>query len=340
MDSNQVVIIGAGVAGISLAYHLAKLGIKAVILEKEATAANHASGKNAGMIRQLYRNPQLTQWATKSIADMPANLKEQFFIQTGSIVVGRMIPDHHQDIFIQDQNSVRCKTDGLLDSGPFVQALLALAKSKGANCHFNQQVIEIKKSDVTWEIKTQNNVYKTSCLVNASGAWVNAIAGLPNKIAVQAYARHLAIIEGFPEGYMPASDCGFYWDENESWYLRKWDKTSRLVSICDQVACDVEVLPNSEEIKEKMANTLLKHLPEVANNLKIRNFWHCYRTYTEDRLPVIGKDINDDSFFWLSGFGGFGMSTAYAASEDAARLISGKICPALESFSPSRCNIY
>ncbi|MCB0346448.1 MAG: FAD-binding oxidoreductase, partial [Bdellovibrionales bacterium] len=62
----EVVIIGAGILGISLAYHLARRGRTVVVLERESTYGAHASGKTAGMFRQLYRNPQLTEWAKRS----------------------------------------------------------------------------------------------------------------------------------------------------------------------------------------------------------------------------------------------------------------------------------
>lgn len=337
---NDVAIVGAGVLGVSLAYHLSRAGLSCVIVEKEATAAAHASGKNAGMIRQLYRNPQLTEWAARSIADMPVNLKELYFIQTGSLIVGRNVPDHHCDLFKQEQNAVRCQTDGLLDSGSYVQALLVLAKTKGTKCFFKHQVESIEKSNF-WKITCSNKVtFQAQILVNASGAWLNDIANLPTKLKAKAYARHLAIVEGFPADYMPASDCGFYWDESEAWYVRKWGQTTRLVSVCDQVACDPESMPNSGEIKELIAKTLIRNLPEISNNLRIGNFWHCYRTYCEDRLPIIGPDLCDNSFFWLSGFGGFGMSTSYAATQDAARLILEKVCPNIENFSPARCTEY
>lgn len=335
MESSEVIIIGAGITGVSLAYHLANLGIKATIIEKEAVAASHASGKNAGMIRQLYRNPQLTEWAKTTINEIP--LKEKFFIQTGSLIVGREVPAHHQELFKQENNTVRTKTDGLLDSGSFVQALASLAKNMGAKCYFNTEVERVEKINNSWVVSARNKKFSAEILVNAAGAWTSKLLGLPNKLNTQAYIRHLAVVEGFPENYMPASDCGFYWDENESWYLRLWDKNSKLVSICDELASNPDTYSTSIDIKEKIANTLIKHLPKIASNLSIGKYWHCYRTYTVDRLPVLGSDINDNTLFWLSGFGGFGMSTAYAATKDLARLISGKQCPNLKSFDPSRC---
>lgn len=338
MESTEVVIIGAGVTGVSLAYHLANLGIKSTILEREHVAAAHASGKNAGMIRQLYRNAQLTEWAAKTILEMP--LKEKFFVQTGSVIVGREVPDHHQELFTQESNAVRCNTDGLLDSGSFVQALLIEAKNVGVKSYFNHEVEIVEKTNKSWKIYCKNKkIFKAEFLVNATGAWSNQAQGLPNIIETKAYARHLAVVDGFADNYMPAKDCGFYWDEEESWYMRIWDKNSRLVSICDENACCPDHTPNSINITETIAKTLIKKIPEQANNLRIKSFWHCYRTYTEDRLPVIGPDYSDISLFWLSGFGGFGMSTAYAATKDLARLIAGKQCQSLENFTPSRCTI-
>ena len=79
MNSSEVGIIGAGTLGVSLAFHLRNLGISCTVFDKEPTAACHASGKNAGMIRQLYHHSQLTSWANKFVTDIPQELKKNFF---------------------------------------------------------------------------------------------------------------------------------------------------------------------------------------------------------------------------------------------------------------------
>src|SRR5512144_3259854 len=52
-DTADVIIIGAGVQGASLAFHLAQRGIKAIVLEKRFIAAG-ATGRSSGLVRMHY----------------------------------------------------------------------------------------------------------------------------------------------------------------------------------------------------------------------------------------------------------------------------------------------
>ena len=85
-QKSDILIIGGGVLGISLAYHLSNYDLSVILLEKEHSTCTHASAKNAGMIRQLYREPTLTHWAEESIRTWPEELKKRCFKETGRCV--------------------------------------------------------------------------------------------------------------------------------------------------------------------------------------------------------------------------------------------------------------
>ena len=56
--SGATVIIGAGFAGIATAYHLARRNVRdIVVLEREEGPGMHASGRNAGLLRQSSSDP-------------------------------------------------------------------------------------------------------------------------------------------------------------------------------------------------------------------------------------------------------------------------------------------
>ena len=58
--------------------------------------------------------------------------------------------------------------------------------------------------------------------------------------------------------------------------------------------------------------------------------WAGLRTFTPDRVLVIGPDLREPSFFWIAGQGGYGFQTSPAASALVADLIAGR-APALDS---------
>ena len=51
--------------------------------------------------------------------------------------------------------------------------------------------------------------------------------------------------------------------------------------------------------------------------------WAGLRTFSPDRVLVIGADAADPTFFWLAGQGGYGFQSSPAASQLAADLIIG-----------------
>ena len=67
MTKVETLIIGGGVAGLSTAYFLGQSGERSVlVLEQEKSLGGHASGRNAGMLRQALSDPVLAQLAVKS----------------------------------------------------------------------------------------------------------------------------------------------------------------------------------------------------------------------------------------------------------------------------------
>ncbi len=66
--SAQVVIIGGGVTGASIAYHLAAVGVRDVLLLERKFLASGGTGRSVGIVRQLYPTPETSQMVVRSLA--------------------------------------------------------------------------------------------------------------------------------------------------------------------------------------------------------------------------------------------------------------------------------
>ena len=93
MNSLRYVIIGAGFAGAATAYHLARRGVKDIlILEQESQAGFHSSGRNAAMARQVLPEPAMAALAREGAAFMrslPADWPTPPILQqNGSLLLG------------------------------------------------------------------------------------------------------------------------------------------------------------------------------------------------------------------------------------------------------------
>lgn len=350
----EVVIIGAGILGISCAYHLASRGRSVLVLEREPTYGAHASGKTAGMFRQLYRNPQLTEWAMRSRESWPERALDVGFSQTGSVIVGREVPEHHQDLFLQCSVDARYEggiksvpavytaSDGLVSPKPFLDALYSACDETKIHFSFSTRCTELKQKDGIWKVTcSDGSKFETPNVVNCAGAWLNDFLR-PNcrelVVSAEAYARHLFVVSGFDNPSSPLNEVGFYWEENADWYVRRWSKSAGLVSVCDLLACDPDSFKPNPSVVDQVYEKITRSLPEL-NKIDLDSAWHCFRTYTDDKLPIWGADPNAPGLFWLAAFGGFGISTGFAAAQDAARAICGESTKVPLSFSPQRVQL-
>ncbi|MDD2943710.1 MAG: FAD-dependent oxidoreductase, partial [bacterium] len=343
-----VIIIGGGVLGVSLAYHLSQRSVRSVLLEKEPSYGHHASGRNAGMMRQLYRNPQLTEWARRSIRSWPDKIRRKAFTQTGSTILGRKPCEHHPELFRETAAIVRGKniggvltsSDGLLDPHPLLSGLLAESRSYCSE-HYRHEVISLSKTSADWTVECRNgDKFTAPWVVNATGAWINKI--LKNNypqlsLKTAPFARHLFVVDGWKTNkYLSEEEGGYFWDETGGWYMRRWTPTARLFSVCDMQQMTPENYQPDEQLELTLAKLLCDLFPHEAQDLRIGSSWHCFRTYTADQLPVWGKDTDCPGFFWLAAFGGYGMSTSFAAAEDAAEVIAADRNILYSEFCPSR----
>ncbi|HMO16599.1 MAG TPA: FAD-dependent oxidoreductase [Oligoflexia bacterium] len=351
----DVIIAGAGVLGVSLAYHLSlkKPSLRILVIEKEKMVAVHASGRNAGMIRHLYRHPRLTEWALRSSKSWPTDLKSEVFKKTGSVITGRKIPNHGQGLFSEGKMKFSNSTelysyvfspeDGLIDSWKLVQGLKKRAESFGVDFYHGAEIHKVKKSKNKYEatLLTGENFFG-NCFVNSLGAW--ASKGMEENllyyVPLKAYARYLYLCRtndrelNFGE-FLPAS-FGFFWDEVNEWYCRKWSENEWLFSVCETIPADPDLYSPNESGIHVLTKRLETILPDVLNSLSLVSCWHCFRTYAPDLLPVWGEHLEFSGYFFLSAFGGFGMSTSFAAAEDAACYILGEEVSVCSDFLPER----
>src|SRR3989338_5846829 len=89
----DTVIIGAGFAGLSTAYHLSKRGWKSVlVIEQDKKLGGHSSGRNAGMIRQAVEDPVLARLAIegrKRLSREAGRWKGVSFQSNGSLLLAK-----------------------------------------------------------------------------------------------------------------------------------------------------------------------------------------------------------------------------------------------------------
>jgi glycine cleavage system T protein len=208
----QAVIIGGGVGGASIAYHLTQMGWKDIVVIERHELTSGSTFHSAGLVGQLRTSSSLTKMMRYS-TDLYRNLKELTGVDPGWDEVGSLriassdarleelkrvvgyskafgmpleiiSPKECLDLFPlmsldEVKGGVYLPTDGQIDPIGLTNALAAGAKSRGAKFILNRRVIGITVSNnEVKEVVTDQGVIKTEVVINAAGLWGNDIANM------------------------------------------------------------------------------------------------------------------------------------------------------------------
>ena len=361
------VIAGAGFAGAATAYHLARAGVRSLLLlEQESMPGFHSSGRNAAMLRQCVSEPDLTRLARAGAAfihQQPGDWPEPVpFKQNGSLLLGSgsgwdklqrdaeigrqagvagielWTPErakHHMPVLKQAEfdGALWCGTDGIVDIHALLSGYLKFAAGKGAEIRYNCALQGVRRVSGHLEVATNTGVVEAKVLVNASGAWANVVAQLfgARELPLKPCRRHLFISP--PLDWVDRS-WPFVWDVSHEIYFRP-EGEGLLLCACDQTELAPGDPPVDESVKEMLAEKIDRFMPALGA-VSISKSWAGIRTLTPDGRFVIGWDPQVENFFWVAGLGGHGMTTSAAVGDLAARLLIDGPGNRSAPFAPER----
>jgi glycine/D-amino acid oxidase-like deaminating enzyme len=348
----QVVVIGAGFAGASTAFHLACAGVhEIVVCEAEATTGYHASGRNAALCRQLVEDElitDLTMEGASFLTHPPEGFSSRPLLRAGgSLLLSNRAPTL-EDLLARAQRrgvaheavgmdwilrrwprlaglpalgGVFCAKDGVIDTHGLLQAFLGGARARGAQVDLNCAVKAFRKGrDGGVLVDTTRGTIQASVVVNAAGAWVGEIGRLAGSadIVFTPMHRHLHRTERVPNLDRSLPYVWFL-DPDDEFYVRVEDD-GFLFSACDSTPAlpgDARVLPEAELHLERK----LKRLTPWLCEFRITRSWACLRTFSPDGRPFVGWDHKVPWLFWVAGLGGHGATSSAAVGRVASDLI-------------------
>jgi D-arginine dehydrogenase len=363
----DVVVIGAGIAGASVAAELARTHRVAVI-EREGFPGYHSTGRSAALFSEIYGNSIVRALSRASrdffYAPPPGFSTTPLVKPRGALYIARpdqaakleqfaANPDVHAAI-TRITPGEACRACPILrpeyvhaalleadaadvDVDALHQGYLRAFRAAGGTLITDTEVQRLSHTFGAWCIGTRGAAYSARIVVNAAGAWADSIAttagGTP--LGIQP-CRRTAVLVDAPSRLSPDT-WPMVIDVEETFYIKP-DAGLLLISPADEtpvVPCDVQ--------PEELDIALAIDRVEQATTLKIshiRKRWAGLRSFAPDRSPVIGFDPLLPRFFWLAGQGGYGIQTAPAAAKLAAALLRGDSIPAngadVSRLSPRR----
>ena len=225
MTTYDFALVGAGIAGASLAAELAEHGARVLLLEAEDAPGYHATGRSAAFWEECYGGPELVP-LTLASGDY---LREHGFLtQRGALYIGREDDAPALDAFMErfgstgatierlDRPGLEARVKGLRDAWTGavwepacadidVAALhahyLARAKKAGVTLECRARVSQVESSGDIWTVGCDDGrSFEARILVNAAGAWADGLARMAgaNPLGIQPLLRTVAQLRTDP----------------------------------------------------------------------------------------------------------------------------------------------
>ena len=349
----DIAIVGAGMAGASLAAEVAPHA-SVLLLEAEDTPGYHATGRSAAFWSETYGGPDIQPLTT---ASGPTLRDGGYLAPMGSLHIGRPEDAPLVDAFLAgfaDSDVVLERVDpaaivpslspdwvlgvsepscAYIDVGRLHGDDLARAGKAGTVLATRAGLWSASYREGVWSIETSSGGFAARVLVNAAGAWADAVAlacGV-RPVGIRAYRRTMVQLRTDPPA--PA-DLPHVADIAGRFYFKPEVGGRLWLSPHDEVPCDpCDAAP--EELDVAVAIDRLEHV--VDWRLTPERRWAGLRSFAPDRRPVYGFDPRAPGFFWCAGQGGFGIQTAPAAAKLAAALLLDRTPdPSVARIDPER----
>ena len=356
----DILIIGGGISGVSLAARLA--GKRSVALvEAEAQLGSHATGRSAALLVEAYGPPamrRLTGLSRGFFEAPPAKFSEAPLARRRSGLVYGRAKDLHR---LREEFEMAGRTtkivwldaaevldacpllrpgvaaagflepDALdLDANALLQGFARMARRQGASFVTNARIERIEPQAEGWRVFAGGHEFACGIIVDAAGAWADAVAGLAGvaRRGLQPRRRTAATLAVPPEIAEMLPRVPFVAPVDESFYFKP-DAGAIMVSLSDETPSDpCDAWPEDEDVALALDRfgeaTIVPITQPIAT-------WAGLRTFAPDRLPVIGFDRQSPRFFWYAGQGGYGIQTSPALSALGVKLILGEALDPLEA---------
>jgi L-2-hydroxyglutarate oxidase len=205
----DVLVVGGGIVGLSIAHELTRTHKRVAVIEKEARLAAHQTGRNSGVIHAgPYYKPgslkaQLCTEGNRSMVkfaeehDIPFEVTGKLLLGTKPKGVERLTaiaeraaankvdaeligPDHIRALepFARGLSALHVKSTGIIDYGAVTRKLAELSELKGAELLLNAEVLGITSSSNEVIVEHSQGVSKGALLINAAGLHSDRIAAM------------------------------------------------------------------------------------------------------------------------------------------------------------------
>lgn len=369
-ERTGIVVVGGGIAGASFAWFLAQAGRgDVIVLERENDFAVHSTGRSAATLSELDADPTLceikvaaagffrappsgfarapllrptgvvTLVSESGLGGLP---ERERFLRGIGLDFRRLTPAETVALVPELDRSqfaaaIDVPGDGRLDVHEILSSYVRGARARGAEFRLGTGVRDvIVEAGRCVGVATDRGEIRADLVVNAAGAWAGRLAATAGAAPIELRPlRRSIFLFPVPPGVEPAA-----WpeviSEAHSVYFAP-EAGDMMASPMDEVPME----PCDPSPDEETIAAAVERLARLAPRLRpttIRHRWSGLRTFSPDRVHVVGEDPVRPGFFWLAGQGGCGIETSSLVGRVACDLVVRGASEAFDArrFAPGR----
>jgi sarcosine oxidase, subunit beta len=355
MQTADVVIVGGGIVGSSIAYHLTTQGCRSVIvLERESHQGKGSTGKSMGGVRAQFSTPVNIQMSMYSIPfyasfderlGHPAGYRAQGYLflattdlhlryletnrqkqeELGLKTVRKLSADDIRQAYpLLKTDDVLggnfCSTDGFVDPYSAMTGFMTKASEQGAQLWRGTDVMSIATDcNGVAAVNTSRDTIATRVVINAAGAWAACIAKMVGiNLPVEPLRRMLVPTEPFDE-YPHTAPMTI--DMSNGFHFRP-ESLGFLMAWNDPTETPGYKTDFEPSFIEKILERAANRVPcfdQVPINPK--RAWAGLYEMTPDHHPILGSSQQVPGFFFANGFSGHGVMHAPATGKVVSDLV-------------------
>lgn len=351
-NKTQIVIIGAGIVGSSVAYNLAKKGCKdVVVVEKEPYFAAWSTGKAAGGIRAQFANEiniKISLWSENIFEKFSQEMEcDALYDQVGYLFllsepkdwetfqknaelqkklglpvhlltpeeINKLVPELKTDDLL---GATFCKKDGLVDPYEFCMGYVNQAKKLGVAFEMETEVVGIGlNAGKISKVKTNQGDLEAEIVVNATGAFAAQIGKMVG-LEIPVYPIKRQITTTAPLDYVKPN-FPMVVDFTSGLYMHK-ESGGLLLGWADKITKPGFDLTVDPDYTDQILMKALYRLP-ILENAQISSSWAGLYETTPDNNAILGKVNEVEGFYLANGFSGHGVMHAPAVGILISELI-------------------
>jgi len=354
MHTADVVLIGGGIVGSSIAYHLVAAGCKNVlVVERETAQGKGSTGKSMGGVRAQFSTPVNIQMSLYSIPfyasfeerlGYPCDYRAQgyLFCATSEKQMAYLRANYEKQVAMGLKNvrlvagdEIRsmfpllraddivggsfCSTDGFVDPYSAMIGFMTWASDRGATLWKSATVTGITRKQGSFEIETTRDTISTRTVVNCAGPWAASIAKMAGiDLPVEPLRRMLVPTEPFDRFPHTAP---MIIDMSNGFHFRP-ESRGFLLAWNDPEETPGYKPDFEASFIEKILTRAADRVP-VFENVEVnpKRAWAGLYEMTPDHHPILGESPEVPGFFFANGFSGHGVMHSPATGKILSDLI-------------------